>query len=138
MINNATNINKASNHLSPENNWTHKVHDIWHRHQGPGFGQAQKYRRVKPVDRISALPPPEKTSDLPQVTDKLYHIALLWEGFQLTTLVVIGTDYTFSCKSNHHTIATMMAPRKRQALYINHRTCGRSEVFSGSSCFLHR
>jgi hypothetical protein len=22
---------------------------------------------------------PEKTSDLPQVTDKLYHIALLWE-----------------------------------------------------------
>ena len=57
MINNATNINKASNHLSPENNWTHKVHDIWHRHQGPGFGQAQKYRRVKPVDRISALPP---------------------------------------------------------------------------------
>ena len=23
-------------------------------------------------------------------------------GFELTTLVVIGTDYTDSCKSNHH------------------------------------
>jgi hypothetical protein len=27
-----------------------------------------------------------------------------WKGFILTTLVVIGTDWTGSCKSNYHTI----------------------------------
>jgi len=33
------------------------------------------------------------TTDLSQVTDKLYHIML----FELTTLVVIGTEHTCSC-----------------------------------------
>jgi len=31
-------------------------------------------------------------------------------GFKLTTLVVIDTDYTGSCKFNYHTITTTTAP----------------------------
>ena len=35
---------------------------------------------------------------------------LPWMGFKLTTLVVIDTDCTGSCKSNYHMIMTTMAP----------------------------
>ena len=40
----------------------------------------------------------EKTTDLPHVAGKIYHIMLYpWARFELTTLVVIGTDCIGSC-----------------------------------------
>jgi len=58
--------------------------------------------------------PKKKNTDLPQVTDKLYRIMLYtspWLRFELTTLVVIGTDCIGSCKSNYHTIAATTTPQ---------------------------
>ena len=55
---------------------------------------------------------PEKTTNLSQVTDKLDHKMLYtspWSRFELTTSVVIGTDYIGSCKSIYHTITAKTA-----------------------------
>ena len=66
----------------------------------------------------------EKTTDLPQVTDKtlwhnaVYQVHITWVGFELRTLVVIGTD----CKYNYYAIMTTMTPeyyRKNKLLFYD-------------------
>ena len=58
-----------------------------------------------------------KTTNLSQIADKLYHKMIFikyttsWVGFELTTLVVIGTDSTGSCKSNYNIITATTAPK---------------------------
>ena len=58
---------------------------------------------------------PQKTTDFPQVIYELYQIMLYrvhlaWVGFELTTLVVRGTDCIGSCESSYYTITTTTAP----------------------------
>jgi hypothetical protein len=64
---------------------------------------------------------PGKTNDLSRksltnfITYCSIEYILPWGGFELITLVVIGTDCTCSCKSNYHAITT--TPRQYEDNY---------------------
>ena len=72
-----------------------------------------------------------KTTDLSQVAEKthimLHRVHLVWTGFELRTLVVIGTDCIGSYKSNYHTVTTTSAPI---TLGTNHLTFREAIFFS--------
>ena len=56
---------------------------------------------------------PKKSTDLSQVTDKLYQIMVCtsaWAGVEPTKSVVIGTDCIGNCKYNFHTITATTTP----------------------------
>jgi hypothetical protein len=58
-------------------------------------------------------------------------------GFELTTLVVPGTDCTCSCKSNYHTITTTTttAPSTQMNNYLSHRKINTKITFTdGNPC----
>ena len=76
----------------------------------------------------------------------LYRVHLVWEGFELTTLVVIDTDCIGNNKCNYHTITTTTAPINYwklsldcitaiQILYIN--IILHTEIWSKRSFYFH-
>ena len=51
------------------------------------------------------------------ITQSCIEYTSAWTGFELTTLVVIGTDCIGSCKSNYHTIKTSTTPNKHMEIF---------------------
>jgi hypothetical protein len=71
---------------------------------------------LRQVGGFSLGPPVSSTNktdrhDITEILFKmLYWVHLSWAGFELATLIVIGTDCIGSCKSNYHAITATTAP----------------------------
>jgi hypothetical protein len=63
-------------------------------------------------NRSTLREPPTCRKSLTNYHIRLYQVHLVWAGFELAALVVIGTDCIGSYKSNYHTITTTMAPQE--------------------------
>ena len=62
----------------------------------------------------------------PVVSHLITQCCIVWVGFELTTLVVIGTDCIGNCKSNYHKITVTTAPNPK-------RVCKKcASIFSAS------
>ena len=59
---------------------------------------------------IRRKPPTRRKSLTNFITECCIEYISPWEGFELTTLVVIDTDCTGSCKSNYHKTTTTTTP----------------------------
>jgi len=87
---------------------------------GGGFGVNTTFNNISVVSWRSVLlvgkpEYPEITTDLPQFTDKPYHIMmcrvhLARVGFKPATLAVLCTNCIGNCQSNYHTITTTASP----------------------------
>jgi len=53
------------------------------------------------------------------ITIILYRVHIAWAWFELTTVVLIDTDYIDSCKSNYHTITTTTIPLNKMLLDVS-------------------
>ena len=69
-------------------------------------GQFYWWRKLEYAEKIIVC----RKSLTKLITSSCIKYTLPWTGFELTTLVVIGTDCTGSCKSNYHTITAITAP----------------------------